>query len=588
MDELFAQPPLLSWLPGETLFSLVSRHHLFRANPTSAATCEQFFGHPRAGTQHDLPSCLSEFATRTSGRFGTADDIACRHTLLAYYSGFASDDEIRYLVGQMAGHSVAHLKLRLGILTSRFRAHHPLKACPACVVDDRAMFGWSYWHLEHQFPGVWVCRRHNQLLQESNLKANGVRRFLWHLPSEMAWSRSGECADIPPATLNSLRALTDTVLQLVNLATDKKVNLQSAHEIYRMELAQRGWMTSGGSLRMPQIVASFLEHVRPLRTIAELQTLPQTPQEARGQLGRILRPPRSGTHPLRHAVMCQWLFGGVRPLAEPEFEIANSRTASGFVVLSGPLGRKRKSDSGLRQQLAGLLTNRGMSLRQVSAMLDIDVATAIAWATAAGIRVNRRPQKLAGFIRQAAINALAQGADKAAVARDTGVSIGTITRLLFGEIGLHEKWQSARHTAVQQRMRQIWQETESTYSGLGIKYFRSLCPAAYAWLYRNDREWLNAHKPASGRTANLSGKPRVQWDERDRNLSVAVEKTAHRLVSENGRKKLMLWQLCQALPELRTKLNALDRLPLTRHAIDQALHRNLASPGLCGDLLTHQ
>lgn len=41
---------------------------------------------------------------------------------------------------------------------------------------------WAYWHLQHQFPGVWVCSLHGEWLRTSTVKSTGVERFLWHLP----------------------------------------------------------------------------------------------------------------------------------------------------------------------------------------------------------------------------------------------------------------------------------------------------------------------------------------------------------------------------------------------------------------------
>ena len=176
-DDIFGAPTLLAWLPGETLFSLVSRHHYFWGHALSARTCEQFFDHPRAGSQHDLPSRLSHFVSRTAASFGNVEKVASEHTLLAYYAAFISAEELVNAIACMAGGSVAHLKLRLGILTSRFRANHPLKACAVCMVEDRAAFGWAYWHVDHQYPGVWICQTHGQQLQESTLKATNMERI---------------------------------------------------------------------------------------------------------------------------------------------------------------------------------------------------------------------------------------------------------------------------------------------------------------------------------------------------------------------------------------------------------------------------
>ena len=103
--DLFGKPAFLSWLPGETLFSLVARHHHFRGNTLAAHTCEQFFGHPRAGSQHDLPSRLSHFVSRTGGCFGEVDEIAKEHTLLAYYTALLSAEELADVTACMAGDS---------------------------------------------------------------------------------------------------------------------------------------------------------------------------------------------------------------------------------------------------------------------------------------------------------------------------------------------------------------------------------------------------------------------------------------------------------------------------------------------------
>ncbi|MGB6100363.1 MAG: TniQ family protein [Comamonas sp.] len=156
-DKLFPEYQLLSWLPDETFFSLVSRHHQLWGHVTAAQTSQLMFGSARAGVHHDLPNSLGAFAQRTNALLGEVDSIARERTLLNFYAAFAPPNETANAVACMSGASVAHLKLRLGILTSRFRANHPLKACPQCMEQDLRETGWAYWHLKHQFPGVWMC-----------------------------------------------------------------------------------------------------------------------------------------------------------------------------------------------------------------------------------------------------------------------------------------------------------------------------------------------------------------------------------------------------------------------------------------------
>lgn len=197
-----------AWLPDETLFSLASRWHRLAGAPRAATTSLRLFGSAQAGTRHDFPSGLTHFAQASSGCWGDEHQLATRHTLLKFYQPFLPDVLCGDLIQQMAGPSIAHLKFKLGLLTSRFRAHHPLKACPLCMQSDRDQFGWPYWHLSHQYPGVWVCPIHGVPLQETTQKSTGVGRFLWHLPDETTlreWS---------PNTLRILAAQPSVFMQL--------------------------------------------------------------------------------------------------------------------------------------------------------------------------------------------------------------------------------------------------------------------------------------------------------------------------------------------------------------------------------------
>ena len=114
---------------------------------------------------------------------------------------------------------------------------------------------------------------------------------------------------------------------------------------------------------------------------------------------------------------------------------------------------------------------------------------------------------------------------------------------------------------------------------------RAMDPGTYAWLYRNDRAWLEGHKPDRQAITTGSGGLRVLWDIRDHALSAEVDRAVLELRRHVGIRQLKLWQIYQAVPALKAKLAALDHLPLTRHAIDRALHRRggeMPKPDLFG------
>lgn len=571
-DDLLGSPEFLSWLPGETLFSLVSRHHFFSGHVLSARTCQQFFGHERAGSQHDLPSRLFQFVARTKGCFGTVEQIAMQHTLLAYYAAFDSPDETENALAAMTGNSVAHLKFRLGILTSRFRANHPLKACEACMDEDRARFGWAYWHLDHQFPGVWTCQKHDRLLRESTLKGTGVERFQWHLPAQdRFFNWRAESNRAARSELGALTSLSRLVLDLVSPTCPRKLDTGRLHEVYRAELSRHGWVTEGGNLRMPALAASYLEHVRHLRVLPELEALPSTVDDVVTQLGRLLRPPRSGTHPLRHLVLINWLFGSadVFWVAYDRALQPSTLSASGSHPREDVLSGNARDP--LRRQLVDLLSVQEVSLRRAALSVGIDVGTAMAWAARAGLSTPRRPKKLVEEVRRKLIADLRMGVDKSTAAQGASVSVGTITKLLLSEVGLHAAWCLAREQLARAAARSDWEDLLRTHAELGVKLMRSLKPAAYAWLYRHDRAWLDDHKP--GRTAATAtpGLPRILWDARDEALSAEIRRAVHEMGRSAGTRRLKLWEIYQAVPSLKPKLTTLEKLPLTRRAIEQAL-----------------
>lgn len=574
-DKLFPEYQLLSWLPDETFFSLVSRHHQLWGHVTSAQTCQLMFGSARAGVHHDLPNSLGVFAQRTNALLGDVDSIARERTLLNFYAAFAPPDETANAVACMSGASVAHLKLRLGILTSRFRANHPLKACPQCMEQDLLETGWAYWHLKHQFPGVWMCTTHQQPLLQSALKTNGVERFQWLLP-RLSDLHSASTKSLGTASYSVLLSLAELIEHLVQSGAFKPLMLRDLHEVYRDEFRARGWIAGAASLRIGQIATAFLNYCEPLRCVPEFASLAQDDEGMATQLGRLLRPSRSGTHPLRHLLLIHWLFGTAQRFdlaikskgAHTQSTVPNTELP-GFPVNDPRMG-----------YLHRLIQEKGQSVRKAASLVGVDPQTALMWAAKAGIAISRRPQKLSTDVRAKAIRELRKGADKGQVASRAGVSIETITRLLLSDANLHAEWSQARSEKARTHARNLWLELLQSAGSLGVKWMRTMDPRTYAWLYRNDRAWLDAHKPDPLPESQRSRPSSVDWLARDEQLCILVREAALRLMEEQGISRIYLWQLCQQIPDLRAKQAQLPRLPRTLEAIKAALSAHLPSQDL--------
>jgi len=367
---------------------------------------------PHGGIHHDLPNCIDEFAKRTHEMYGSAREICVEQTLLQYYRRFMSIQAENHAVSKMRSGSVANLKYQMGLLTSRFRANHPLKACRQCIAADRFHVGWAYWHNEHQFPGVWICPSHKCLLEESTMKATGVGRFLWHLPNENL---------LRPLPFEKTNSERDTMLARIGALTIAmhhspstfKIDSGRLHNLYFDVLTKRGLVTANGNFRLSTIATEFELHVRPLRSIAEFLALPADKKEACGQLARYLRAPRTGTHPLRHVVLINWLFPDFNSFLESYENHGNYSQCT--LAPSDPFGTSamhacKKSEQKL--VLETILAEH-RSIRYAALKLGIDTATALAWAAELGIQTTRRPKVLKPPVRQAVIDRLQAGEEKA-------------------------------------------------------------------------------------------------------------------------------------------------------------------------------
>lgn len=565
------------WLPCETLFSLASRYHELTGNALSSSTCQQLFGSPRFGAQHDFPCRIDDFVCRTEKLLGTATEIIRQHTILPFYLPFRPQSDENDAILLMRGPTIGSLKYRLGILTSRFRANHPLKACPECMAADIKTQSIAYWHLSHQYPGVWSCPIHNVVLLQSTEKSTGVGRFLWHLPRLDSLVDSAITAGDQEQMRSRgkrIESLTKLICEYATLPEGFRFDSKLLLETYFCALEEHGFKTIRGPVNLAKIGHAFLNTTEPLRTIRELSALPSNVSEAISQLSRLLRIPRSGTHPLRHLLFIQWLFDdwasfmlAYRLRILEQGECCGS---SGIAICKEEPAVKIDLRT---NQLLVMIREKKCAISQAAKQIGIDTATAMVWAAKAGIATPRRPKVLKPDIREGLIRDLKEGHDKQIVASKFGVSVQTITTTLRTEVGLHQQWLTIRAEYAQRDARAMWDSQVMQNPEVGVKAIRALAPATYAWLYRNDREWLR-DQVKKRLVVVRSNNVKLDWVQRDILLSSEVRRVALQIHERMPGAKIFLWQLYQELPELKAKLDVIDRLPLTGKAIENATGRS--------------
>lgn len=548
------------WLPDETVFSWASRYHRLAGNRLAEETCMALFGDRRHGAQHDFPTRLGRLAAATAGQLGDAAGMALNHTLLRYYLVTRQPNETAAAIASLAGSSAGALKFRLGILTSRFRANHPLKACPACIQADAAARGSPYWRLPHQYPGVWICLQHGMPLQVSTVKSNGINRFGWVLPADAG------LAEIVPTGAGAALSRFSMLVAGWSALSPGALTPSGIAAACRMQLNR-----SSSSLKRPNRTdagASLANAIAELREVPELQALPSNSAQGKAELDRWVFAPRGGTHPLRHLAIIYWLFPSWPEFITTYAEAQTPAKPAAHTPLSGELADTR------RMCFVAELT-AGRSVTAASKRVGITVSTGIAWAAQHGFNASRRPKTMAEPLQRAIADELARGDEKAEIAERHQVSVQAVTRVLRSEVGLADRRRRAQHESTQLTARQAWRVASDAWPGATVAHLRKQAGAAYAWLRRHDKTWLDANLPRRPRQPPTVS--RVDWDSRDVELAAAVRRVAAELAAVLLNERLRPWQIFQALPELKAKQSAFARLPLTARALDEVTRRVRAS-----------
>lgn len=558
--------PGLEWLPGETLFSLASRYHLMAGNRTPDQTCLQLFGHRRTGSAHDIPAHVEFLSSHSAGLLGQARDIILARSLVPFYFPFYAEQRCENWLAQMSQGPAPNLKAELGLAATRFGGAHPLKACPECMEVDIQAYGVAFWHAEHQLPGVLVCAAHRGPLLVSAEKVSGQNRFGWVLPthaclrplSSRLYGRELQFAVCARALWRLPISFMFSAQRLGTLYRQRLVKLDLANEA-----GARIHHARFNSAVNEMFFATGLEEVFPLLAPADGRSA-IAPRLLRLCIGSSAR---ESHHPLNHMLLILLFFGSWTCFWEA---YRRCRVASEGTVDREPQGAGtsplHQSAADARRAVLVCQVQGGKSVTHAAANLGVSTGTAMAWIAATGMHPSRRPKVLRAEIRDRLLKLLQRGTDKAAAAQAVGVSVQTITRILFTEPGLHERWRQARQLRSQAKARLAWECVIDAFPQSTSKEWRRLEPSVYAWLYRNDREWLAATIERRVRPVHQVVS-RIDWSARDKALAQAVREAALQWVQSYPRKRPTVATLCTVIPSLRAKLSALGKLPQTRAAL---------------------
>ena len=486
---LFGELPafLPTLTPGETLFSWSARYHRLSGNVHATESSLQLFGDKRAGLRHDFPAHLDSLSRITGGLLGDTALLARERTLLGFFAPFLDDQRKALALAMMHGSSVATLKNSLGVLPSRVGAVHPLKACRACMATDLRELGVTRWYIEHQWPSVWVCRRHATVLQMfRNLKQfKSMRRYI--LPEDVG-SAEWSLPDVKLARREVLARLADFSDALV-ARNETHFDAPVIRYASIKAAAARHWIASDGSLRFQKVRKAFAEYCCGLEVLPGFANLITVEKESGGLLGLMLRKNQGARHPAKQILMITFFFDSPEDFYEA-YRHASVEMAQGQASEYGvPLTRAWRKD------LKRVVEQENKSLSQAARELDIPLAQVVRCANKDGIEYHRRPRVLNIELEETIRHLVAQGKSRDEIVCESGVK------------GSYLRAYMARNPEVREVLRSTHRKNEliarrsdfllllEQKRGVPISHVKRVPKNGYAWLFRHDREWLLENIP---------------------------------------------------------------------------------------------
>lgn len=231
--------PYFPWpYPDEVLGSLLVRACRHTGLPFTQIVYQLAGYTDRAYVSFLLPQFLAELSRETGLSPRT---LLWEHTIFPYVVSFRPPAQVRRLERLLlSGQARVSSTTRLVTKALPFR-----RCCSACIVEDMARYGESYWHRVHLLPGVHVCPVHKLPLIVTGIstrRGDGQEAAHWvyDLPQEVV----GQPA-VLPLSAEHLFALAQCSCQLLGRERSSCLGWASA---YRRTAKAKGYAAPRGQI----------------------------------------------------------------------------------------------------------------------------------------------------------------------------------------------------------------------------------------------------------------------------------------------------------------------------------------------------
>lgn len=471
-------------IDGETLYGWMGRYHRLSGYVYPKGTSMLLFG-DFAGFKQDFLSQLDHFVSVTNGVFGDAETLAHERSLWGFFTPFQPEIVVNRLMQKMKGKSVQTLKFELGLLSYRLGAFHRLKACPDCIREDIEKYSISTWHLEHQWPTSWVCRRHRQVLNivKRDLGHNRYRNYI--LPQEVSTDEWEAFHVFHTKQKNILIKVVDFT---ANFALKRQCFLDRSllRYTYLIGAMRRGWIQPMGFVK-PKLWVEFQKYYAVLNEVhgySQNQTVGK--QEF---VAKLMNHDTRRQHPTRHYLLMAFLFDSIDEFDATYAQVRVAFEEGGFPCVSDLL------NIDLRRDLRRLLQEENMTINRAANTLNIEHYQAAHFIEMDGI-VCRRNFVLDAEQEQRLKELLIQGVGRREIELEFGMKKYYFVYYLCRNPHLRKIWRERNCERIRNDSREQYQRLlEQKGAETTVHQVQCSSKKLFNWLRNHDFDWLIKNSP---------------------------------------------------------------------------------------------
>lgn len=549
-------------LPDELLYSFIGRMGVVNALGNTRERMRLLFGGENLIPVVDLPTRLS-YLQMVLGRlspWNSALEIIDSATIYPYHRPFLTRERHAAIENILLGTSGKSLKTLLGRVANRFGAAPALRFCPLCITADTHRYGIPYWHCAHQLPGVTACKLHGASLVEYSKRFQRTdRQRIILAPGTFAAALQTAASSRQQVAFASLsNELLTARLPVLGVTTYQNIYRDAA---FRLGLNRKHYVD------YPGLATAVRAHYCDFEGFPHRDRLLSTQRNPLSWLRALIERPERSSHPICHLLMIGFLFKTVeafqRMVANPSVQVCNPISS-----------RAPRCDSSIPPlQNDQLLHDTGLSCREVARLTNRSVTTIVTQRRTLGLAISERPKNRRPDMIAQIGSMLEKGAAPRQIAVDCAASLSTIYRLRAQAPQAAQRVADRRFEEEREKRRQVWEELLAKSGRMGCTAIRKKSAATYAWLYRNDREWLQ-EKSTDFRISRVP-LARVDWSARDLELCAMVRIFVTNVRGQVGRPRISRTLMTQHIGDASVRAN-LERLPKLKTVMDELEEARLA------------